>query len=317
MDTAATAAGLATWARARSDWFGARIGEIAIGGRGESFVVWRLATSAGDFAVHLPVRAPVAQRVPALVAALRAAPAGVGPRVIGRDATGRYVTTWAAGDVRPPAAWGDAELTGLARVLARLHQVPAPDVATDDVSTGSTGSTDLAEAFDAALAFWRDESPAAMDTTAERLAAVLRERLTAIEVAAPGPTTLALCHGDPIAGNVVWPPGAGAPVLIDWEWARYGDPARDLGLIGGDVAADPWYAALSPESVRRFVSSYLEAGGRGELDALIKRRNGWLLLTTFTDTLYLRSLEAAGTATAANRASHRQLARGLAAELLA
>lgn len=40
--------------------------------------------------------------------------------------------------------------------------------------------------------------------------------------------TLVLLHGDLGPGNIVWGPG---PVLIDWEYARLGDPADEIAYL--------------------------------------------------------------------------------------
>ena len=41
---------------------------------------------------------------------------------------------------------------------------------------------------------------------------------------------LALLHGDVAGGNILWAPH---PVLIDWEYARLGDPADEVAYIFG------------------------------------------------------------------------------------
>ena len=39
----------------------------------------------------------------------------------------------------------------------------------------------------------------------------------------------ATLHGDPWSGNLVWSPTG--PVLVDWEYARGGEPAEDLAYL--------------------------------------------------------------------------------------
>ena len=46
----------------------------------------------------------------------------------------------------------------------------------------------------------------------------------------PAEGSLAFLHGDLVAANVLWPP-EGGPVLVDWEFARMGDPAEDLAYL--------------------------------------------------------------------------------------
>jgi Ser/Thr protein kinase RdoA (MazF antagonist) len=47
--------------------------------------------------------------------------------------------------------------------------------------------------------------------------------------------TLALLHADLSPSNVVWRPD---PLLIDWEYARLGDPADEIGYVFGQHGLD-------------------------------------------------------------------------------
>lgn len=48
----------------------------------------------------------------------------------------------------------------------------------------------------------------------------------------PGPERSVLLHGDLLGQNILLVPGE-PPGLIDWEWARFGDPAYDLAIVTG------------------------------------------------------------------------------------
>jgi aminoglycoside phosphotransferase (APT) family kinase protein len=47
---------------------------------------------------------------------------------------------------------------------------------------------------------------------------------------------LVLLHGDPAGGNIIWGP---EPVLIDWEYARLGDPADEVAYVFGQHDLTP------------------------------------------------------------------------------
>ena len=83
--------------------------------------------------------------------------------------------------------------------------------------------------------------------------------------------------------------------LVDWEWTRIGDPARDLGLIGGAVHADPWYADLNEDLLDGFVSAYRgesevlgsDVDALGDARAMRVRRDAWLVAEGFAVLAYL------------------------------
>jgi len=61
-----------------------------------------------------------------------------------------------------------------------------------------------------------------------------------------------LLHGDLSAGNILWDDGR--PTLIDWEFARDGDPAEDLAYLTSE-------AGLTPEELADVAEGYVAAGG--------------------------------------------------------
>jgi Ser/Thr protein kinase RdoA (MazF antagonist) len=62
----------------------------------------------------------------------------------------------------------------------------------------------------------------------------------------------ALLHGDLSLGNILWQ--ADDVALIDWEFARDGDPAEDLAYLVADQD-------LAPETVADLADTYVAAGG--------------------------------------------------------
>jgi thiamine kinase len=142
------------------------------------------------------------------------AAAGLAPRVLGWWAGPPAVllrpwvpgVAWSAGDFREPARWPP-----LAALLARVHALPAPTLAALEVT---------ALDVPAAAARYARHGDAAARALAGRIA-------RRVEEACAG-QPLALCHGDPVAGNVV---GRAEPCLIDWEYAALGDPLFDLAAV--------------------------------------------------------------------------------------
>ena len=72
----------------------------------------------------------------------------------------------------------------------------------------------------------------------------------------PPPVPLGLVHGDFQPGNILVAEGR-PPIVIDWEFARIGDPREDIGYYSGSPLPDSLYAA-DPEA---FLAEYRERTG--------------------------------------------------------
>jgi aminoglycoside phosphotransferase (APT) family kinase protein len=128
------------------------------------------------------------------------------PAVI-RHERGLLVTERIPGAPRDLAALGEDDARRLGAVLREVH----------DVRGAPSGARAYREGR------IRDAEAALAGTPDAGL-----PRRLAGGPAAEGP--LAFLHGDLVAANVLWPP-EGGPVLVDWEFARMGDPAEDLAYL--------------------------------------------------------------------------------------
>jgi len=159
------------------------------------------------------------------------------------------VTTYVEGSVKKPDQWSDRDLKNLADVIAHLHQStskPAGEV-----------RFDLAAECEQTIDWYTTRHPHVFQCATAELG---RRVLAWLEAHAPSMASchrLALVHGDLVATNVVFLDDQ--PRFIDWEWAEFSDPAKDLVLIGGRVFADPWYIPLSAAQVDSFIDTYLDA----------------------------------------------------------
>ncbi|HTI32040.1 MAG TPA: phosphotransferase [Miltoncostaea sp.] len=136
------------------------------------------------------------------------------------DVAGR---PWAPALIRhEPGLLMTARIPGGARDLARLGRDDARRLG------AVLREVHAVRATPSGLAAYRERRAAAADRSlAGTPDAGLARRLARWPVA-DGP--LAFLHGDLVAANVLWPPDGG-PVLIDWEFARMGDPAEDLAYL--------------------------------------------------------------------------------------
>lgn len=85
------------------------------------------------------------------------------------------------------------------------------------------------------LPFVREPLPAPVRRRIERTWLLVQERaaaMTTVSSFAAGAEP-ALMHGDVSGPNIVWSP---APVLIDWEFVRLGDPADEIASLFGQNA---------------------------------------------------------------------------------
>jgi aminoglycoside phosphotransferase (APT) family kinase protein len=71
---------------------------------------------------------------------------------------------------------------------------------------------------------------------------------------------------------------------IDWQWARVGDPAHDVAMIG-------WSTANSPgmELTGRRLDAFLDTYLMHDVDPTLRqRRDVWMVYSMFFDYLYFR-----------------------------
>ncbi|MFI7536107.1 phosphotransferase family protein [Streptosporangium sp. NPDC049376] len=155
---------------------------------------------------------------------------------------GRLVTVWPAGTPVDPAAPEAAPWEESARLLARLHAVPAGALPPLPAA-GGPGKV-------AAMAARLRGNPSA----AARAALVALACLPALD-AAPAPEATGLTHGDWHMGQLVRT-GEGW-ILIDVDDLGVGDQAWDLARPAA------WFAAglLDPAVWHRFLTAYRAAGG--------------------------------------------------------
>lgn len=90
----------------------------------------------------------------------------------------------------------------------------------------------------------------------------------------PAPLPFRLVHGDPQAANVIVTPD-GDWHLIDWEFARVGDPREDLGYYNAYSGAVP--PNLAANDLERFLARYRAASGFGE-DAVNATTFAWFTI---------------------------------------
>ncbi len=168
-------------------------------------------------------------------------------------------------------------LADLGAAVRRTHSVPveglgpvlqaAPDL--------TTYVEDRGRSMLARMPLVRDPLPAAVQRRFGDVAAWAEQAVDRLRRAGgAGPPRL--LHGDVSAGNVLWTP---QPVLIDWEYARIGDPADEIGYVFGQNA-------LRPEQREGFWRGYGAGLGPVSLARVVERAAMWEPLTLFGSALY-------------------------------
>ncbi len=114
----------------------------------------------------------------------------------------------------------------------------------------------------------------------------LRRALAAIEEVVEGARksesfqtneSLVLLHGDVAGGNIVWTPD---PVLIDWEYARVGDPADEIAYVFAQHDC-------TPEQRTMFWRGYGQRhDGDRALELVVDRAAWWEPITIFGSALF-------------------------------
>jgi thiamine kinase-like enzyme len=178
-----------------------------------------------------------------------AAAAGLAPRIVHIDGASRLlVTEWIDTAVRSPPLSGAQALAAVARALATLHDLAAPqDLRTLDFANQARQLEDTLP-----------QTPRG-DVLREIAVSVFRR----LHDAATRP---ALCHHDLNPSNLLFDP-AGRLWLVDWEYAGLGDPHFDL-------ASYACQHGLGGRRLARFAAAYATAAGR-TVDLVRLERAAW------------------------------------------
>jgi Ser/Thr protein kinase RdoA (MazF antagonist) len=226
--------------------------------RGEQGRISELRTATGRYAVKEtfePLSDAEAEDVAAFQeAAIRAgvpAPAIVRTTAGAAQAAledGRTVRVYGWVELRPPDRTVDAGEVGT--LLGRLHAAGHRGAAGEDPwYTDPVGAGRWAELADALAA--------AGGPFARELAALVPE-LVALEALLAPPRTLATCHRDLWADNLL-PTRTGGLCAIDWDNAGLAGPEQELAMLAVEFAAD------DPARVAALVDAYAAAGGPGRV----------------------------------------------------
>ena len=134
---------------------------------------------------------------------------------------------------------GPEDLERLGRLVQWLHAQPVDDLEGWAPADGSLSAYVQAR--------WRDHLASRLAAIRDPLPFPLQERLTAAvavvagavegleRLSSPVGDQLVLLHADISGANLFWVPG---PVLIDWEYARLGDPADEVAYLFTQSALD-------------------------------------------------------------------------------
>jgi aminoglycoside phosphotransferase (APT) family kinase protein len=162
-----------------------------------------------------------------------------------------------------------AEIERLGSVVAWVHDLPVDDLVDGSSEPGNLVSyaEGRLQSIISTLVWARDPLPPPFQARLRRAANSVQrswERARCDESFSTG-AALALLHGDPGPGNVLWGPG---PILIDWEYARLGDPADEIAYLLDQND-------LSPEQREAFWRGYQEGVRTQEPLAHLTDRVDW------------------------------------------
>jgi aminoglycoside phosphotransferase (APT) family kinase protein len=185
---------------------------------GTANLAWHVRTLRGDFVVRINASDAAllgVDRRREAALQTRAAQAGLAPPLIAVDPEGAFFVMaylsargWQAREMQDPE-----RLRALARRLARLHGLDAPQVAAfDPLGLLETHVRRIVQAEPASSA---------------ELAPLL-DRARGVLAAAHGARPLCIVHNDLHHQNLL---GAAQPYLLDWEYAAVTDPLYDLACV--------------------------------------------------------------------------------------
>lgn len=169
---------------------------------------------------------------------------------------------------------GEAERLG--SVVAVIHELPTDDLV--DFPAARTMEAYVDERLEKSASYLRrlrDRLPASVRSRVVRAFSSVTASMERARIAESfrADDSFALLHGDVSAGNIVW---AERPVLIDWEYARMGDPAEEIAYIFGE------HRLAAPQR-RAFWSGY--RGKDERLDLVVERVRWWEPVTLLRSAL--------------------------------
>jgi aminoglycoside phosphotransferase (APT) family kinase protein len=174
-----------------------------------------------------------------------------------------------------------AEIERLGSVVGWVHTRPTGDLIETQFTAADLASygEGRLHSIMATLMWIRDPFPSALEARLRRAARVV-QKSTQVRFARDdftGGETLALLHGDIAGGNVLWGP---KPVLIDWEYARLGDPADEIAYTFDQNGL----TAIQREA---FWRGYAESVGSDvQISHLRARADWWEPVTLLGSTLW-------------------------------
>lgn len=170
-----------------------------------------------------------------------------------------------------------SQMAQLGATLRQTHAMPIDKLAPmlDGAPDLRTYVDDRLQSMLVRMSFVRAPLAESTQTTFND-AAIWAERTAARLRAADDPDSPVLLHGDVSSGNILWTP---KPVLIDWEYARIGDAADEIGYLFGQNA-------LRQDQRDGLWQGYGPSRDRAAFERTVKRAAAWEPLTLFGSALY-------------------------------
>lgn len=176
-----------------------------------------------------------------------------------------------------------ADIERLGALVGRLHGLPADELRAwfPDAEPAASYRDGRIEQVAGYLPSVRDPLPPSLQRRLRRASLLVSESLDATRSARSFTDhRLVLLHGDVATGNVIWDP---KPVLIDWEYARIGDPADEIAYIFSQNGLDgPQREAFW----RGYRARILPDGHFDDFDDLVDRVRWWEPVTLLGSALW-------------------------------
>jgi aminoglycoside phosphotransferase (APT) family kinase protein len=218
--------------------------------------------STGHLVVRVSIRSDAAEReqVAREGAVLASLAGSAAPRLLDVSCDSRWLETPAMctefieGSHRDFASVRRSELEALGTVVGSVHVRPVDDLA--ELFPGPQTVAGYLDQWSELIAGYlpklRQPLPEPVGTRIIRGVPLATRALdVALRDACSGVGgRLVLLHGDVGPGNILW---SDRPVLIDWEYARLGDPADDVAYIFGQHSLNPLQREAFWSGYRRWV----------------------------------------------------------------
>lgn len=253
-------------------------------GKGENNTNYLVKTPERNFIIRIARKKELYHLLKSEFDILHHIPKGIGPTPIAYDSsTGKPIVLLSYIEGQLLTQWSEHHIRSYLKSLAQLHEKRFPYYDREK----RRGKMTIKEHFLKGLRSWINDCKELFEhRTVQKISKYVLNHVEQAQPLFDHITSYSIIHSDACMTNVVF--NKKKAFLIDWEWATYGDSARDLALLStGNYTLKPWYLKMNEEKFKWYVKQYTCI--RHEKN-LYKRALIWRLIQRYFDLIYVMDI---------------------------